>query len=163
MLKLNNHGWGLGTFIVFIVVFIIAIILITIGAIRLGISSKDDVSTLPVTQASPSPTASSNTGSEDNSDNNYIALVNNYQEQLVDVMKDYIKTQQVVIIDQDSLTITVVSLVKDNYINKLEINGNVCTGYVTVTSNGNYDYKSFLNCGEEYVSDSYDGNLDESF
>ena len=37
MLKLNNHGWGLGVLIAFLIVFIIAIILISIGAANLGI------------------------------------------------------------------------------------------------------------------------------
>ena len=37
MFKLNNRGWGLGVLLLFIVVFIIAIILVSIGANNLGI------------------------------------------------------------------------------------------------------------------------------
>ena len=37
MIKLNNRGWGLSVLIAFLVVFLIAIILICIGAARLGI------------------------------------------------------------------------------------------------------------------------------
>ena len=37
MLKLNNRGWGLGVLLAFLIVFIIAIILITIGASNMGI------------------------------------------------------------------------------------------------------------------------------
>ena len=37
MLKLNNRGWGLSVLIAFLVVFFIAIILISIGASNMGI------------------------------------------------------------------------------------------------------------------------------
>lgn len=37
MLKLNNRGWGLGVLIAFLIIFFIAIVLITIGAANLGI------------------------------------------------------------------------------------------------------------------------------
>lgn len=37
MFKLNNRGWGLSVLLAFIAVFIIAIILIGIGASRMGI------------------------------------------------------------------------------------------------------------------------------
>ena len=37
MFKLNNRGWGLSVLLAFIVVFIIAIILISIGASNIGI------------------------------------------------------------------------------------------------------------------------------
>lgn len=37
MFKLNNRGWGLSVLLAFIVVFVVAIILISIGASNLGI------------------------------------------------------------------------------------------------------------------------------
>ena len=37
MLGLNNRGWGLGVLLIFIVVFLIAIILISVGASNMGI------------------------------------------------------------------------------------------------------------------------------
>jgi len=37
MFKLNNRGWGLSVLLAFIIVFIIAIILISIGAHNVGI------------------------------------------------------------------------------------------------------------------------------
>ena len=37
MLNLNNRGWGLSVLLAFIIVFIIAIILISIGASNVGI------------------------------------------------------------------------------------------------------------------------------
>ena len=37
-MRLNNHGWGLSVLLAFIVMFIIAIILISIGASNLGIA-----------------------------------------------------------------------------------------------------------------------------
>ena len=37
MLNLNNKGWGLSVLLAFIVMFVVAIILISIGASNLGI------------------------------------------------------------------------------------------------------------------------------
>lgn len=37
MLHLNNRGWGLSVLLAFLVVFLVAIILISIGASNLGI------------------------------------------------------------------------------------------------------------------------------
>ena len=38
MLHLNNRGWGLGVLLAFLVVFFVAIILISIGASNLGLN-----------------------------------------------------------------------------------------------------------------------------
>ena len=160
MLKLDNRGWGFSTFLAFIAVFCVAIILIVIGAIRLGISSKQDVSNLPVTEVKPSPT---NSPTEDNTNVN-TDIIENYKAQLVNGAKNYVEANTVTITDNDSLTITVVSLVHDNYVSKLEIKGNACTGYVTILNNsGTYEYKPVLSCGSGYLTESYDTNLDESF
>ena len=164
MLKLNNRGWGFSTFVAFIAVFCVAIILIVIGAIRLGISSKQDVSNLPVTEVKPSPT---NSPTEDNTNVNtddYTDIIENYKAQLVNGAKNYVEANTVTITANDSLTITVVSLVHDNYVSKLEIKGNICTGYVTILNNSDtYEYKPFLSCGNGYLTEAYDTNLDESF
>ena len=40
-MKLNNHGWGLGVMIVFLIVFVLAIILIAIQAQDYGIGERD--------------------------------------------------------------------------------------------------------------------------
>lgn len=162
MHKLDNRGWGFSTFIAFIAVFIIAIILIIIGAVRLGMTRDKNISDKPITQVSPSPIATSTPNSTTNND--YMDLVNNYRTQLIDVTKDYVKNKQVVVADQDKFTVTVVSLVRENYVNKLDISGNSCTGYVVVSNNsGNYEYNSLVNCGSNYITESYDANLDESF
>ena len=157
MKKLNNNGWGLSTFIAFIVVFCIAIILIIVGTMRLGIANDDDVSKLPVSEVKQDSVT--NNFVED-----YFEQIKNYQEQLTDISKDYIKTNPNAVKKDDTLTITVVSLVKDNYINKLEINGYACTGYITIfNNNGTYKYKPIVNCGNNYVTENYDSNLDETF
>lgn len=164
MLKLNNKGWGFSAFIAFIAVFFIAIILISIGAIRLGISSKQDVSKLPVTEVSPRPTHNPTSSDLSTNIDDYTDVINNYKNQLIDGTKSYIKDTNTSIALADTFTITVVALVRDNYISKLEIKGNTCTGYVTVFNNsGTYEYKSLLSCGNGYVTESYDAALDESF
>ena len=158
MKKINNRGWGFSTFIAFIAVFCIAIILIITGSIRLGISSKDDTSNVPITEVKQTPVTT-------NTEEDYFEQVKNYQEQLTDVSKDYMKAKALNVENGDSLTITVGSLVNENYISKLEINGNICTGYITIfnNNNNNYEYKPMVNCGNDYVTEKYDSSLDESF
>ena len=154
MLKVNNHGWGLSTFISFIVIFGITITLVIVGAIRLGITSNDKVSTLPVTDISSTSTV----------ETSYDDQINDYIKQLKDVSSAYVHDNSLVIKDNDSLTITFVHLVKENYISKMEFHGEVCTGYVTIKMNKDkLDYYPFLNCGNGIVSEGYDSNIDEKF
>jgi len=163
MKKLNNHGWGLSTLIAFIAVFCIAIILIIIGAINLGISSKDDVSKLPVTDTTIDNNSNNNSNGTDEEEDTYMLQFENYKQQLVDVSKNYVKNGNSVA-ESDSLTVTVVSLVNQNYINKLEINGYTCTGYVTIINNSNkLEYKPYINCGNGYITEAYNSDIDESF
>ncbi len=163
MKKLNNKGWGFSMFIAFIVVFCIALILIIIGAIRLGISSKDDTPTLPITEVKPSPSNTPNS-TTDNVNDDYTEIVKNYEEQIVNAGKLYIKDKSLSIISGDNLTVTLVNLVNNNYVSKLEIAGHTCTGYLIIDNkDGNLDYKSIINCGNGYTSDNYNSELDESF
>lgn len=154
MLKINNHGWGLSTFISFIVVFGIAITLVIVGAIRLGISSDDKLSTLPVT----------NINSPSVSDTSHDDQVNDYIKQLKDVSLAYVRDNSLVIKDNDSVIITVVHLVKENYISKMQFHGEVCTGYVMIKMEKHkLVYYPFLNCGNGIVTEKYDSNIDEKF
>lgn len=161
MTKLNNKGWGFSMFIAFIVVFCIAIILIIIGAIKLGISSEKDISKLPVTEVTPSPTSN---GTVNNTNDDYTAIIKNYEEQIVNGGKGYISDNQLTIPENDSLTVTLVTLVNNNYISKLEISGQTCTGYLVINNREkDFSYNTILNCGNGYTSDTYDRNLDEMF
>lgn len=79
--KLNNHGWGFSTFIAFIGVFILAIILITIGAVKMGIGSKNSLPLdVPVTTTSPTPTNPPVSSGDD-----YQDQIEEYEEQIKEV------------------------------------------------------------------------------
>lgn len=157
MKKLNNHGWGLGMFITFIAVFCIAIILITIGAIKLGISSHEDTSKLPITEVKPEPSDDDKKIKDDSS-----ILFENYVSQIKDAVKNYIDVNQILINENDSLTITVKTLILDNQISRYQINGNTCSGYAVVSNSGEYSYNAYVNCGNSFISNGYDQNLDET-
>ena len=154
MFKLNNNGWGMNTFLVFIAVFCIAILLITVGAIKLGISSDNKTSNLPITD--------SDDNNDDKLDSNvYADQMNNYRIQIENGGKNYIKINNISIKENDSLTLTVKTLIDDNQISKYQINGFICTGYVTIQNGDKYEYNVYVNCGNNLITDGYNPNLDE--
>ncbi len=155
--KLDNRGWGFSTFIAFIGVFILAIILITIGAIRMGIGSKDaPPSNIPITTVSPTPTSPSSP------EEDYQAQISEYRDQVeevaVMVVEEYGDNW-----DGQQLTYTVSDFIEANYLNKLEIAGNLCTGYVVVSkTDSKINYQVYLQWGSLYTTDGYQAELDKA-
>ncbi|HIT22756.1 MAG TPA: hypothetical protein IAB56_07320 [Candidatus Scybalousia intestinigallinarum] len=155
--KLNNHGWGFSTFIAFIGVFILAIILITIGAVKMGIGSKNSLPLdVPVTTTSPTPTNPPVSSGDD-----YQDQIEEYEEQIKEVaamvVEDYKENW-----DGQQLVYTVSDFIQANYLNKLEINANLCSGYVVVSQvDSKPDYQVYLYCGNLYTTDGYQADLDK--
>lgn len=156
--KLDNHGWGFSTFIAFIGVFILAIILISISAVRMGIGSKNSLPIdVPVTTTSPTPSSPS-AGSEDN----YQEQLSEYSDQIKEVasmvVEDYEDNW-----DGQQLVYTVFDFIQANYLNKLEIDGNICSGYVIVSQvDSKLNYQVYLHCGSLYTTDGYQESLDKT-
>ena len=156
--KLDNHGWGFSTFIAFIGVFILAIILISISAVRMGIGSKNSLPIdVPVTTTSPTPSSPS-AGSEDN----YQEQLSEYSDQIKEVasmvVEDYEDNW-----DGQQLVYTVFDFIQANYLNKLEIDGNICSGYVIVSRvDSKLNYQVYLHCGSLYTTDGYQVDLDKT-
>ena len=156
--KLDNRGWGFSTFIAFIGVFILAIILIAIGAVKMGIGSKDSLPLdVPVTIPSPTPT-----NPPANSEDNYQEQLSEYEAQIEEVatmvVKDYEDNW-----DGQQLVYTVSDFIQANYLNKLEIDGNICSGYVIVSRvDSKLNYLVYLHCGSLYTSDGYQIDLDKT-
>lgn len=162
MKKLNNHGWGLSMFITFIAVFLLAIILITVGAIKLGISSHDDTSTLPISEVNPTIDENNNTNKDNNSNEDYSVYYDNYRIQILDAVKNYVSNNNIIVDNNNFKIITVNTLIKENQINKFQINGYTCSGYVIINNNNeNYEYNVLVNCGNGLVTEQYDANYDE--
>lgn len=156
--KLDDRGWGFSTFIAFIGVFILAIILITIGAIKMGIGSKDSLPLdVPVTTISPTP-SSPPASSEDNHQEQLSEYSDQIKEVAAMVVEDYEDNW-----DGQQLVYTVSDFIQANYLNKLEIGGNICSGYVMVSRvDSKLNYQVYLHCGSLYTTDGYQVDLDKT-
>lgn len=156
--KLDDRGWGFSTFIAFIGVFILAIILITIGAIKMGIGSKDSLPLdVPVTTTSPTP-SSPPASSEDNHQEQLSEYSDQIKEVAAMVVEDYEDNW-----DGQQLVYTVSDFIQANYLNKLEIDGNICSGYVMVSRvDSKLNYQVYLHCGSLYTTDGYQVDLDKT-
>ena len=155
--KLDDRGWGFSTFIAFIGVFILAIILITIGAIKMGIGSKDSLPLdVPVTTTSQTP-CSPPAISEDNHQEQLSEYSDQIKEVAAMVVEDYEDNW-----DGQQLVYTVSDFIQANYLNKLEIDGNICSGYVMVSRvDSKLNYQVYLHCGSLYTTDGYQVDFDK--
>lgn len=133
MKNLNNEGWGLGIFLVFIGVFFIALILITVIANKNGMDAESR------------PEYPKNE-----------ELINYKQYEII-VKEEGIKYQEQNyprIADGDSFYINIKKLDLDSEIIRK------CTGYIKLGKNNNiYIYEPYLKCGS-YKTDGYINSLD---
>lgn len=133
MKKINNKGWGLTVFLVFIFIFFFTILLVAYLANKNGIGPQD-------------------------TNNNYNNLNTvNYKEYENIVREKAIIYQEVhypEISEGDSFYVNIRKLEIDSKIK------NSCTGYVKLgKSLLNYTYEPYLNCGS-YVTNGYDADFD---
>ncbi len=133
MLKLDNKGWGLGVFLVFIGVFFVAIILITYVANKNGMGSGN------------------NYYFEDNN-----TLLKSYKEyELI------VKERAIVYQEQNYPYIDDGDIFYIN-INKLDVSDKIksdCDGYAKIgKENGIYIYEPYLMCGN-YKTSGYVNDL----
>ena len=162
MNKLNNKGWGLSVFIAFIAILCLALLLIVVGAIKLGISSHSKKEVLPVTEVKQKDDINSDSGINDNKTENNLNVLDNYISQIVLASKNYTGMNENLINFDSGFVLTLKDLIDSNYVGKYQINGNLCSGYVIVSKiENNYDFNPFLNCGSSFISQNYDLNLDE--
>ena len=133
MLGLNNKGWGLGVFLVFIGVFFVAIILVTYVANKNGMGS----------------------GTNYYFENNN-TLLKKYKE-----YETIIKERAIVYQEQNYSFIDDGDIFYVN-INKLDVSDTIksdCDGYAKIgKENGIYIYEPYLKCGN-YTSNGYLNNL----
>ena len=136
MFKLNNRGWGLGTMIAFVCVFLLAIILITVISLKYGFTNKTN-----------------STRQQENSRNNTTpvdtAKYQKYEQEIRQKADIYYKN------NSNS------SVESPIYINiqaldiKQEIK-NQCTGYAEITVNEqNQYYNAYIKC-TAYETVGYD-------
>lgn len=147
MKELNNNGWGLVSFLVFILIFVICLILSALGLKYIGLLDDDwhfvDFSIL--------------TKSKEEIDTSYNIL----EEKMTSSAKRYINDYYSNNLGLDTLNIKVSSLVNNGYLSDFtDIYNKECTGYVSVyLENNTIIYKPYLKCNN-YETIGYEKRKD---
>ncbi len=151
MKKLNQNGWGLSVFLAFIVVFLIAIILISIGAERVGITENGNTKT---PSSNDSQDSIRYTKEEISQAEQYeIMLREETSRYLSDINQDFSGVS--------SKIIPISELIQKNYLQSLMIAGNICTGYSIIQiQEGVPLIQAFVHCGKVYTTEGYDISLE---
>ena len=150
MIRLNEKGWGLTVFIVFLGVFFIAIVLISIGAYKLGIAPNSNISNLP----------SSNNQSEVHYTESEISAARNYEAIVQQAAARYFSDKYSNQWTEDRNIVTASLLVENRYLETYSVAGSRCYGYVVVQpGEGQLTYKPYVNCGNVYTTVGYDFSI----
>lgn len=151
MYKLNQKGWGLSLFIIFLAVFFIAIILISIGAEKMGIGSHPNIPSTPI--STPSETRHY-TDAE-------IKQAMEFESTIKEATNKYLLEVYGGQWSEDRKVITVTRLIENRYLESFSVAGNNCHGYVKVESiGGTLSYTPYVSCGDVYTTMGYDYALD---
>lgn len=146
MKKLNNHGWGLGMLLVFIVIFLLAILIITIQANKLGIAGHEQFYT-------PHPTIEEDVDSTETENRqeytSYALLESAVKESAAVYREKYYAS----IPKGDSIRVDFTHLIEDGLLKEPYVNGVHCDGYVIISHEENYAYHVFYQCGDEQSKD----------
>ena len=123
---MNKNGWGLRVELLFIIIFLICLIIATIGLKRMGMFGGND-----------------NTYEQNNDNFSYTRL----ESTLNDASKRYYQNHY----EDNTTETTIVSstLISNGYMSTLKDgNGRVCSGYTKVVSNysGGLVFTSYINC-----------------
>lgn len=130
-MKLNNRGWGLSTFIGFVVLFFIFLIVAGISAYKAGMAKKPGIEIIP-----------GNSTSVTNYSDLELKVANAARMYRNDKYSD----------TSGEIIISVSTLLENNYLNDV---GN-CNGYAIVTANSQ---KAYISCGG-YITSGYDYNVE---
>ncbi len=151
MLKLNERGWGLSIFIVFIVVFVIAIILVSIGAEKAGIGSGNGITSLPT----------ENPGGKNNYTDQEITLAKDYEAVVQNAAFRYFEVTYANQNPSNKIVVSVSTLLSSGYLDSFSVAGNTCSGYTVVSIDGeNRLYQPYVHCGDVYTTTGYDYSLE---
>lgn len=133
MTKLDNKGWGLGVFLLYLSIFLAAIILVSY------IANKN------------------NLGSEStrvNNDNQVFKRYRQYELEVESVARHYQVQNYPTINEGEDIYIN---------INRMNVDNEIldrCSGYVKISNNeGTYSYNPYLRCGT-YRTNGYSSSLD---
>lgn len=135
-MKLNNRGWGLGIFLVFVMIFVLCIIVAGVNAYKIGL------------QKEPSIQFGSDSGKS-----NY-EKYKPLEDKIKLAAEEYKNVHYTDMSFGDSVFVTFKTLVANNHLSSSE----GCTGYVKI-SDGD-EYIVYFNC-PDYKSSGYLEDLDK--
>ena len=162
MLHLNEHGWGLSTLMGFIFVFLLAILLISVNAYKMGLTSGN-VSNLPITRPGDNNNNQGSSDSDNNSDSfdnesTYLEL----ESKLSSAAIMYKDTYYNGLVDGDSVYVTNKQLFSVGFLNDKIFNSGECIGYVKISNKGgSFEYTPYLNCAGKYQTSGFISDLDK--
>lgn len=150
MTKLNNKGWGMGTFIIGIGVFAIALLVVVI-LVHNGAKVLE-----------PKNKGNNDLNNEyDNIEYDYTEL----EDKVVEAADKYVVQKYGENFDEDTLiTVTVKKLQKENFLDNiydLKNNSKKCSGYVTFyKKNNKFYFEPYINC-KNYQTKGYEERFDD--
>ena len=151
MFHLNERGWGLTIFLVFIGVFLIAIVLISIGAARIGLAPSK-----PTPQPTPIPTPSAYHYTQDE-----FNMAKQYEKDVWDASLRYFSDNYSGVNEKNAIVITSATLVDGHYLEYRSIAGNSCSGYSVVKKEEDTNQVStYIQCGGVYTTSGYDASFE---
>lgn len=149
-LKLDNKGWGFGTFILYLGVFAIFIIVVTLLALH-------NANLTHLDKEKEHHDTNTTVGTEDKKTIDYKEL----EKSLIKAADEYQKEHLKDLKNGDIKYITVKKLEELKFLDNLTDGNTMCTGYAKITyEDKQSDIVSFINCGD-YVTEGYNGELDK--
>ncbi len=126
---MNKNGWGLRVELAFVLLFLVCIVMSTIGLRRMGLLDN---------------AAGVYTDSDDSINNNINYDYDALEKEVVDAADEYFKEYHSN--SQETITINTSALISNGYLSPMhDSKGRECRGYAMKLSNGNI--VSYIKCG----------------
>lgn len=140
MKKLNNNGWSLNEFLLFILAFFICLIIVIVLYNKL------------IGKENKTPIVDPIISGDNSNIGDYIEL----EDKITEQAKLYNNSET-----EDTIIIKLNNLVKNGYIKKVvdPKNNNECSGYV-IYNGQNKEYKTYLSCPGNYQTSDYNKDLE---
>ena len=163
-MKLNKHGWGIVSFLVFIAIFIICLLISAWGFRKLGLLDEEyhfvEFSQIKENRENmKKEEESKQKAKEEKETNSYSAL----EEKMVEAAKKYVKDFYDNTLGEATLNIKVSVMQDKKYLDTLkDSNNKKCSGYVSVSkeNDSSLTYIPYLKC-KKYTSKGYEERKDD--
>ncbi len=155
--KLDNKGWGFTTFIIYLAIFIVFIIVVTVLAINNADEIKPQQSESE-NEVDTGANANANATEEEQTEGmDYSAIEEDLENAAYQYQKEYLPNMN----NGDVEYVTATKLEELELLDNLTNGDILCTGYAKITyDNGKNDVMAFINCGD-YITEGYNEELDK--